>query len=247
MQGVIIGITPLIAKAAIHEACTRAILFLPFLDTWAGVRSCLAVMVTDYFVSPNDLASAQVPGDIDCAIKVFDAAIRGWLFDHANALTRPSHKNRQHAGFALLFLISSYFEGIEPYFAGSKAEKSHVKWRGGFRRVFPELAAVSDQNIDTIYREVRCGLYHALSGGPRVQIAPTGPAVDVTVDLTGQFVAALLNPWEILTRVQAHFAGYISALKESKNVDIRQRFAANRTVGQPPPITYSAPAMSKWP
>jgi hypothetical protein len=203
--------------------------------------------MSDYFVSPTHLASQQKPGDIDAAIRVFDAAIRGWLFDHADALTRPRYKNRQHAGFAILFLVSSYFEGIEPYFTGSRAAKSHVKWRGGLRRVFPELGKVSDANIDTLYGEMRCGLYHALSGGTRVQIASSGEPVEITVDAASEFVPALLNPWAILKRVKQHFADYILALRDSSNIGLRQQFAALRGVAVAPPHSYAVPAMSKWP
>jgi hypothetical protein len=204
-------------------------------------------MSSDYFVSPKHLASAQQSGNLDGAIDVFEAAVQGWMLDHAKALTRARYKNRQHAGFAILMLISSYFEAIEPYFVGSKAGKSHEKWRAGFRRVFPELAGDSDASVDSVYGEVRCGLYHSLSAGSRVQIASSGPAVKISVDAAGAFAAAVINPWEVLKRVDTHFSSYVTALRNRQNTGMRQNFSALYRVGAAPSQSPGVPARSTWP
>jgi len=211
------------------------------------VRSKLGVRVSDFFISPKHLASTLKPGDVDGAICVFEAAVQGWMLDHAIALTRPRYKNGRHAGFAILLLVSSYFEAIEPYFPGSTATTSSDKWRAGFRRVFPELAAVSAKNIDRIYGLVRCGLYHSLSAGSEVQIDRAGPPVKIDVDSAGSFRAAEVNPWELLKRVQSHFAGYIADLKDVRNTALRQAFATRYRVVALPLGPGGAPAKSSWP
>jgi hypothetical protein len=204
-------------------------------------------MNTDYFISPIHTASSIRPGNLDDAITVFEAAVAGWVLDHARALTRSRYVGRKSAGFAILFLISSYFEGIEPYIVGVKSGKSHEVWRAGLRRVFPELAQVFDDVIDSIYGEVRCGLYHQMTSGPRFQIAPAGPPFDLKLDSTGNLIAALLNPWEILKRVEMHFATYISDLKNPANTQLRQNFAGYRGLNVQQPQLFGVTAMSRFP
>lgn len=163
---------------------------------------------------------------------MLEAQVDGWILQHAHTLVDAKNPARKHAGYAILMLIVSYFEGIEPFIAGSKAGKPHEVFRSGLRQVFPELSATPDLAIDSIYGELRCGLYHEGATGPRIQIARTPKPIIVKTDPAGNLTAAVFNPWRVLKRVDSHFHAYIKDLRNPAQQALRGHFTKYRKVGQ---------------
>ncbi|HUJ14628.1 MAG TPA: hypothetical protein VL284_12650, partial [Thermoanaerobaculia bacterium] len=64
---------------------------------------------------------------IDDKIKVFEDQIRGWVLTHAHALTSDSYNYKEHAGFAILMIVSSYFEAIEAFHKGRPSRRGESK------------------------------------------------------------------------------------------------------------------------
>src|SRR5436190_681504 len=120
-------------------------------------------------ISPKYNFSKLKAGRIQDKIDVFEDQMTGWLLAHAKALASPQYPSREAAGFAILTLLSGYFEGIASYLLGQNSEGKSAKFfAAGFLNVFPQFetqaiaygVADPQKQLEYLareyYREVRC-------------------------------------------------------------------------------------------
>jgi hypothetical protein len=162
-------------------------------------------------------------------IVLFSDGVHGWQLDVAERLLSD-----RHAGWAILSIISSYFEMIATYDLGEWVRgKSKEYCKHGLKRVLDahRIAAPShmpdavfDAVLDVIWEDVRCGLYHAGSAGPRVliRIADEMPIVGYEAGVVQ------IDPKKLLESIQLHFRWYIGALlnPDTRFDRLRKNFAA---------------------
>jgi hypothetical protein len=124
-------------------------------------------------ISPQFTAAKHPPGcGIDPKVDVFEDWMNGWVLRHAHALCAGNYVFQKDAGFAILTLVTVYFEPIESYHTGqSSNHQSKTFFRRGFFCVFDGLAATLKNNgfadanrvaaeiANEIYDQLRCGLF----------------------------------------------------------------------------------------
>jgi hypothetical protein len=165
-------------------------------------------------VSPNITREDWDSGkrsDIDVA----EDQIRGWVFNQADALSPD-----QHAGPAILTLITPYLEVIACYHLGKDSDRQSTPFlRKGLRLVFPGVSTNAREQYIT---EVRQGLLHE-SIFRKVGIhhnAPGYPNFDLVNGLLW------LNPWWLLQEVKEHFNRYVSVLRAGSDAHLTAMFDA---------------------
>ncbi len=179
-----------------------------------------------FAISPKHM-SDDFPGGmkLDDKIEVFIARVEGWQLGVAKEMVE---KGVSHRGFALLHVVTSYFEMIAKYQAGyvgsSKSEEYFV---AGVRDVFPVLANWPQQFVsnvlDALYGGVRCGLYHA--GMVKGKVALSGDLPAPMVYHVGENTV-WIDPDKLVDALLAHFAEYADKLRNPGNVDLRTKFQA---------------------
>lgn len=190
-------------------------------------------------ISPQFLDSKLQPGcSLEDKIDVFEDRMNGWLLQHAYALLDEKYTRRKDAGFAVLTLVTAYFEPIESYHSG-RPSNHHSKafFRQGFLRVFPNLPATLKSNgfagadqlaidiADEVYIHLRCGLFH--EGGTKHKLvvrqdtAPLGLMLDV---ITGDVGSIVIDPARFLAEVQNHLNNYVVQLRDTSKTSLRQNF-----------------------
>lgn len=116
----------------------------------------------------------------------------------------------QRSGFAILSIIMSYFEMVEQFASGeSSRNRSAESFSRGFRGVY-SCSTMSDEQIRSIYRWVRCGMYH-------------GGMPDNQIHLSRHFSSGFafesgvlgINPGLAVREIREHFEGFISELRYS--------------------------------
>src|SRR5262245_37581457 len=74
-------------------------------------------------VSPNFDNTKLSSGKIEDKIDVFEDQMRGWMLLHAKGLCSEQYTFRHQAGFAVLTIVSTYFEPIESYYSGRQSDR----------------------------------------------------------------------------------------------------------------------------
>jgi hypothetical protein len=183
------------------------------------------------FVSPNITIDEWRDGkksDID----VFEDQLQGWVFDQIDALLARPAAQAQHAGHALLTLVTPYFEMITCYLAGRETPPKQASeyLRRGLATVLG--ARGSADAIKKYVSEVRNGiahelmfrtvmLHHGFAGMPSFGIEPkTGVlAVDpfwlarVTHEHFKSYVQRLRNPTSADDEVLKNFTAFMNSRK----------------------------------
>lgn len=189
-------------------------------------------------ISPNFDKSKLASGSLEDKIDVFEDQMNGWLLAHAHSLASPAYPTSQHAGFAILNLIGSYFETIASYLQGASSEGQSAKFFAiGFRNVFPEFesqaVARGVQDIDAelrrvadaYYREIRCGLFHeAMTRTGTVVVKGAEHTLRVAEHPTTHKLMLEIDPFHLLARVQSHFDKYVATLRDAANTTARENF-----------------------
>lgn len=190
--------------------------------------------MNDWYVSPKHLASHLAGGGLDVKIAVFEEQMRGWILNHARALTVD-----QNAGYAILILATTYFEPLASYVQGVDSKgKTKEFFRFGFLHVFEELepqvrqsgvkdvSKVVQEIADECYVELRCGLFHEAMAKNKVAIyRGNGPSIQFEVDKTSEKVLRILvDPWSFLARVESHLAQFVAELHDPNETMRRTNF-----------------------
>ena len=183
--------------------------------------------VTTY-ISPkytdNDFPGG--PKTLEDKILVFEDRVFGWQLNIAAELM----KHDGDAGFAVLHIVTSYFEMIAMYIHGPGPAGSAEYFKKGARAAFPELDDEHPQHvrwfIRSLYRAVRCGLYH--QGMTRVGILLSGDigAPYEFNDLGPGKHEIIINPKLLTDHLRAHLEDYLKRLRDSANAEARTNFEA---------------------
>lgn len=172
------------------------------------------------------------PWTIDDKISVFCHQVDGWQLDIANRLINgiPTIPGAGDAGFAVLLIVSSYFEMRGLYKEGALPKlDQHGKLRHpgsgehfakGILLVFPHLKVnKSRSQIPVLYSDLRCALYH--SGRIAKHISISGDHKDA-LTLNGDIWC--INPSLLVTALKLDLATYEAHLRNVAETDLRAKF-----------------------
>lgn len=161
---------------------------------------------------------------LDDKILVFEDRVLGWQLEIAEELRHliedPQNHGKpiQHAGFALISILFSYFEMIAQYMEGKDSDgKSTEFFCKGLESVFP--GEFSGKEKKTIYKRIRCGMYHSALTKKGALIDGDYPKpIEIDNDLVK------VNPHKLSPCLKAHFEGYIKLLKSPASSQERTNF-----------------------
>ena len=131
-------------------------------------------------------------------------------------------RNIPNRGFAQLLIVLSIFEMIGKYRAGFVGEGNSAKYfKQGLRWTFQEISDAEVALLNTFYKSVRCGLYHA---------GMTRPNVFLVSGRQGSFgfVAAAnilaIDPDLFVDDVRIRFDAYANEFRDPRNSELRLAF-----------------------
>ena len=159
-------------------------------------------------------------------IRILKERTLGWQLDIADACINGGLPCMKHSGFAVLFIVFSYFETIANMKHGvTKNTDPSRFFKEGVLDVFPELNrqpyVESKEDILTIlYRSARCGFYHSSMARQRISIC--GEYEVLEYDRIDKYVK--INPHKLIPRLKNHFLRYVLELLDPQNVELRRNF-----------------------
>lgn len=151
---------------------------------------------------------------LDEKILTFEDRELGWRFNIAEATEKIPH-----AGYAVISILFAYFEMVVQYSTGVSSDLgSKAAFRAGVRLVYPACGFTDDQ-LNTIYSRVRCGMFHNGYTKFGTLISSEFPeAIAIDND------TVLVNPHKLRPDLLAHFTGYINTLKDATKTVERANF-----------------------
>lgn len=172
--------------------------------------------LSDFF-SPHTGSDRQL--SLDEKIEFFVRRTIRLQIQPAIEMQRRDIPNR---GFAQLLIVLSIFELIGKYRAGFVGEGDSAKYfKEGLRWTFREVPDVEVALLDTFYKSVRCGLYHAGMTRPNVYLVSGRPG-------SFGFIAAMnmlaIDPDLFVDDIRIRFEAYASELRDPKNSELRSAF-----------------------
>jgi hypothetical protein len=187
-------------------------------------------------ISPQYFTSKLDPASLENHIDVYGDQIKGWFLSFA----RQMHRD-EHAGFAALQIVFSYFEGYSIYSKGEDSRgKSQEYFRDGVLSVFPELET---------YQDGRCGFFHSGITRKRFLLRDSNPGESIIrfgadPETTTRVVQIFIDRRQFIDRVCDHFDGYIAKLRNPNETQLRLNFEravkllhGNEAVGNRHPCT----------
>jgi hypothetical protein len=173
--------------------------------------------------------------DTDTQIRVFRNQVCYWQLDIAERLMRGD----EHAGFAALHIVSSYFEMIWQYREGrsSKGNESKAAFIEGVIWVFEDdwnWAHLDDSEqerikkyLEVLYYDLRCGLYHSGITQAHVGISASYPALELSSN--GIWC---IYPLKLVLKLKQHLERYVTQLStdSSLRANFVKRFEADHRV-----------------
>jgi hypothetical protein len=155
--------------------------------------------------------------NLDQKIDIFEDRVMGWQIDIAEELHRliddPSNHGTtiQHAGFAILLVLFSYFEMITQYKRGTDSHGRSTDFiTKGLEDVFPRKFNRNERR--DIAELVRNGLYHSTFTKKGVLLDGKYPE-----SLAIQGGVVLVNPHKMVDDIKSHFENYIADLRSRKD------------------------------
>lgn len=180
---------------------------------------------TGNWVSPRlkDTDFADPPRD-DEKISVFEDRVDGWHLKAAEEMLRQIESKQppvmQHAAYALISVVFSYFEMVGQIVKRRAGEKAGATgdFVRGFKNVFP-ATSLTDAQVEIVYDRIRCGMFH--NGYTKKGVHIDGGFTEV-FEYKNNVV--LLNPHLLVPAIRQHFTGLVALLKDPANTDERTRF-----------------------
>ena len=168
---------------------------------------------------------------VDDLIDVFEDRLRFWVLEPAKGLL-----NTTRGQIAAFCLALTYFEGIWSYIEG-RGSQGHSKqfFENGFVDVFRSSnlkEKLLRRVAGILYADARCGFFHdgmfrarayfaSLSQG---EMLVTLPKKQGQIDEDGAIQSLLIDAGRFLSTVERHFGRYVSSLRDSANVEGREKF-----------------------
>jgi hypothetical protein len=164
------------------------------------------------YVSPNHLSNEfGTSPTLDDKIEIFRDRVQGWEIDVAKHV-----EVNPLGGYGILWVLSSYYEMIAQYWKGmSSNRKSKEMFVDGFRLVY-DGTPLKDKQIESIYINLRCWLYHNGSTNRDVLISGGFTRAFGVVDINGD-KEIRINPHIMLKDIDTHFSNYIQTLRDLTN------------------------------
>ncbi len=153
--------------------------------------------------------------DIYVKIDIYQARTEGWFFDVAKQMV----KHGMSPGDYIAIMVSlSYLEGVQQFREGSETPqgKSGEWFRKSAKRVFPNQI---DDVIDRLWKETRCGLFHAGFTNGKVYLSHE---VAEAIKLEGNFIR--INPKLFLDCVSDDLNNFIAELRDQRSAKLRANF-----------------------
>src|SRR5437868_2755206 len=104
--------------------------------------------------------------NLDQKTLIFEDRVLAWQLEIAEALRKQIEDKQndgkpiQHAGFALISILFSYFEMIAQFMEGDESHGKSEQFFGiGLKSVFPGEFSATQKKL--IYQRIRCGMYHS--------------------------------------------------------------------------------------
>jgi hypothetical protein len=185
-------------------------------------------------LSPKFDTSKLLNPTLEDYIDVYEDQIMGWYLSFAKAMNAD-----QHAGFAALQIVFSYFEGYWISRTGCDSRnKSEEFFTEGFYSVFPEVRIHAEtapqlvQNtISALYKDGRCGFFHSGLTRKRFMLRDAEaeePIIRVGADpenLT-KVLQVFIDRRQFVDRICSHFAVYIAKLRNPAESELREHFVS---------------------
>jgi hypothetical protein len=146
--------------------------------------------------------------DIDVKIDIYQARTEGWFFDVAKQMI----KHGMSPGDYIAIMVSlSYLEGVQDFREGSETPqgKSGDWFKKSAKRVFHNQ---TDEVIDRLWKETRCGLFHAGFTNGKVYLSHEKSEA---IKQDGELI--FINPKIFLDSVADDYRKYISELSDQSN------------------------------
>ncbi len=125
-------------------------------------------------------------------------------------------------GFAQLLIVLSVFEMIGKYRAGFVGEGGSAKYfKEGLRWTFHEISDAEVALLNTFYKSVRCGLYHAGMTRPNVYLVSGSPG---SLGFVASANMLAIDPDLFVNDVRIRFDAYASELRDPRNIELRLAF-----------------------
>ncbi len=166
--------------------------------------------------------NAPLPWNRSTRIGIFEDRVKNWTINQARSLLFREHRD---AGYAALSVILTYFEMISRYHTGQTEDieaflskrklpsdsgecfKYGLGLLANHIKSWPKGQALEDVAY-TMYKALRCGLYHSGMARHGVWIVTTNPAA-----LRLQNDELIVNPETLVENVSLHFDSYIERLR----------------------------------
>jgi hypothetical protein len=173
-------------------------------------------------ISPNHLDTDYPPEKtLEQKIEIFTDRVNGWQL----YIAQQCADKILHSGFAVLHIVSSYFEMIAKFKIGFQGKKSSgYYFKKGFEDFlsqFPYLSAISrDELKKRMWEGVRCGLYH--SGITRDALLLGD--FPYSIEFNESTRKLHINPHRLVPDIQVHFQSYLRDLNNLENNELRRNF-----------------------
>jgi len=157
------------------------------------------------------------PNNLDDKIKIYEREVNEWFINPAQQSLRD---NSFLNSYLALMICMSYVEGVEQYRQGSHSRnKSKRFFINSINRIFPDQ--FSSRNIEQLYVEVRCGLFHnGMSNGSMI----FDNEYPDSIKFENNKKLIRVNPSKLLLHIQNDFQQFIAELKIQTNTEIRHKF-----------------------
>jgi len=189
-------------------------------------------MAENIKISPSyDVYKLTKPVTIDTYIDIYEDRLRYWIIKPAKILT-----TYEHGGFAICYLLASYFESYVVYLKGKDSKNNVEKYfTEGFHSVFQDLL---DNNFNPkqigqinsiMYKNFRCGLYHTGFTKGQITLCQLDTPINVVLildDLNKHYEIhqIQIDATKMIDAIENHSNNYVSKLREKNNIDLRSNF-----------------------
>jgi hypothetical protein len=175
-----------------------------------------------FAISPRFTDSKLSSGAIEDMIDVYEDQVFGWLIEPTKFMGAS-----QHAGFAMLAVVLTYFEPLGQFLEG-RAGSSGAQFIKGMKAVFPGI----DPNVPAVvfgelYNQLRCGMFHRGLTKSKVAVVRGNQMPIVVVHAAnGEVQSITVDPWLLLEAIANHHSIYIAQLRNLHERTLRKNFNA---------------------
>ncbi len=197
---------------------------------------------TDSYFGPN-------PTDAN-KVEIYRDRVTGWQLDIAKDLIRQIDATGDagvihHAGYAVLSILTNYFEMIWQHIAGTSSNRQSADYFAyGFRDVYKTSPLTHDEIKNIVYHRLRCGMYHDGYTRIGVTISHKYPQ-DFEYDRADDELK--VNPHTLVGTLETHFATYLSKLRPGTNEMRKFLMMFNRTMPTPSAVPLPPTAVPPTP